>query len=377
MDREQHIVQDAAELYAVYVMQKQAEELGAAATESSESRLEEFLAYLRGGGLSMDDFTNGKYRQYKINADFQLPRFVARVADMHPTAQLDFENVEKEFRNRGLKGDFLLTITNETAPLAVSLKNYIGAGGVTRPQVGSGTFASFAAGFVFERMGVGTYLDPTTGLPFRGSNAIARNEVLTRTGRADLIPILAVLDGLQAEVRAEFLGPDGAYYDRARVKAAARRVASAGIAATLELFEKLSLPVVRQVFLTRSGLDGEEEALFFDSARYVDSITTPRYHELRERLNSPDTDLDVRQYGQGIRFSFRDGRGVVLQTDVPYTINTNGAWYRPGVRFPGTVTYVDKGHPVELAWGQRRPYKSREIATSVNMYVDLAKAGLF
>lgn len=377
MDREQHVIQDAAEFYAVYVMQKTAERLGAASTQSSESRLEEFLSYLLEGDLSRHDFSEGKYKQYKINADFQLPNFVQRVSYMHKHSRLNFENVEKEFRNRGLKGDFLLHVTGEDEPIPVSLKNYIGSGGITRPQVGSGTFASFAAGFVFERVGVGRYLNPITGDTFAGSNATERNKILANTGRADLVPILAVLDDLQAQVREEFLGPDCEYYDAARVKAAAQRVARAGISATLELFDRLGLDTVRQVFLTRSGLDGAEEALFFDADRYVDSITTHPYHELRERLNAPQTTLDIAEAGQGIRFTFSDDRGVVLQTDVPYTINTNGAWFRPKERFTGTQRYIDKGHPVDLVWGQRRPRKSKEIATSVNMYVDLARAGLF
>jgi hypothetical protein len=377
MDREQHVVQDAAEVYSVFVMQRAAEEMQKAAQQSSSDRLEDFYQYLDEAGLTLNDFESGRYRQYKVNADLQLPKFVERISAALDSSRLGFINVEKEFRNRGLKGDFVLSYGEGADEIPVSLKNYIGSGGVSRPQVGSGTFASFAASFVFERVGVGAYLDPTSGDPFRGSDVEQRTRILLATNRGDLVPLLAVLDQVQAEVREEFLGPSGVHYDQAKVKAAAQRVASMGIDATLELFQRLSIDHVRSVFLARTGLDGEEEALFFDDQRYVDSITTREYHELRQRLNDPGAKLDISRQGQGIRFEFSDAEGPILRTDVPYTINTNGAWYRPKERYSGTRQYLDKGHLVDLAWGQRRPYKSREIATSVNMYVDLAKAGIF
>lgn len=378
MEREQHIIQDAAEHYAVYVMQREAEDLGVATTPMSGELQQQFEQYLTDGGLSPQDFDRGKFRKYKANADHQLPAFVQRLSAHFPNTTLDFENVEKEYRNRGLKADFLLQVGGLGDPIAVSLKNYIGAGGILRPQVSSGTFASFAASFIFERVGVGAYADPRSPMgSFRGSDADTRDDVLRYLGRSNLIDPLRVLDQLQAEVREEFLGPDCEFYDAARVSRAARRVAAVAIDVVLELFERLGIDTVRAVLLARIGLDGKEEALFFDSDRYVDSITNRRYHDLRGVLNDSETEFVVAQHGQGIRFAFLRSGSPVLQTDVPFTINTNGAWYRPSQRYEGTQIYSDKGHEVELRWGQRRPYKSREIATSVNTYVDLARTGIF
>lgn len=378
MDREQHVIQDAAEHYAVYVMQREAEALGRAISSSSAERLGEFHAYLAAHSLAPRDFERGLFGQYKVNADLQLPRFVDRLAEHYADDALEFECVEKEARDRGDKADFVIHRSSTRTPVPVSLKNYIGSGGVTRPQVASGTFASFAAGFVFERVGVGRYADPReAGATFRGADATTREAVLEAMGRSDLIRPLRTLDALQADVRREFLSADCEFYDRERVRRAAARVAEAGIAATLDFFTRIGLDQVRERFLSRIGLDGREEALFFDEARYVDSITNPRYHELRERLNAPETRFEVHQHKQSVRFTFASGEGPLLVTDVPFTINTNGAWFRPKERFTGTMTYVDKGHPVELRWGQRRPYKSREIATSVNTYIDLQRVGIF
>ncbi len=378
MEQEEHHIQDAAEHYAVFVMQRRAEEIGVASAPLSSDLELRFRSYLSGVNLTAEDFSEGRYPRYKNNVDQQVPAFVDRLAEHFPGATLDFENVEAEYRNLGLKGDFLIKVGGLNDPKAVSLKNYVGGSGISRPQVASGTFASFAASFIFERVGVGVYSDPrTVGSTFAGSNATVRNEILTHMGRGDLIPILAVLDKLQAEVRAEFLGPDCEFYDGERVRSAVQRIAQPGIDAVLQIFATLGIEDVRRIFLARIGLDGKEEALYFDSSRYVDSITNHRYHEFRVRLNDPATRFTVTQHGQGIRFAFVEGSKTLLATDVPFTINTNGAWYRPRPRFEGSREYNDKGHAVSLLWGQRRPYKSKEIATSVNTYLNLVKAGIF
>ena len=59
--------------------------------------------------------------------------------------------------------------------------------------------------------------------------------------------------------------------------------------------------------------------------------------------------------------------------DVPFTINKNGAWISEeyqGERFHAKEQKM-------LATGQRRPKKSKELATSTNTYVDFAAAGIF
>lgn len=377
MDRDQHVTQDAAELYAVYVMQRTVEQLNRATQESSSRLYDEFVSYLADAGINEDWFSGGPYANYKRNADAQLPAFALRIVDHFPDSTFTFENVEKEYRDRGLKGDFVFLGTSLGSPISVSLKNYIGTGGIRRPQVGSGTFASFAQGFVFERVGVGTYLDPRSGGSFRGASKGARDDVLVHLGLQRMIPVFDQLDECQSMVRAEFLGADTEFYDSDRVATAARRVAEKGIQVTIDLFETLGLDRVKEVVLARAGLDGKEEALYFDAERYVDSITNRRYHDLRVALNDDETTLNVRQHGQGIRFDFMRDGVMLLSIHVPYTINTNGAWFRPKEYFEGTREYLDKGHRVQLRWGQRRPYKSKEIATSVNTYVDLQATGIF
>ena len=362
-------------------MQQTAEDLNVATTRCCYARLAEFVTYLTNCGLTLDEFERGEYARYKTNADLQLPDFVKRLADHFKGSTFDFENVEARIRNAGGKADVFIHVRGRGDPIPVSIKNYIGAGGITRPQVSSGTYLSFACGFVFDRMGVGKYIDPRPDAPsvaFKGSVVARRNDVLDFLGKSELKDPLAVLDRLQAEMREELLAPDCEMYDPARVRSVVERIAPVGIETVLHIFELLDHEVVRKKFLERIGMDGKEEALFFDAERYVDSITNPTYHKLREELNAATTAFTVRQHLQNIRFEFTDKADKALvPSDVPFTINTNGAWYRPKERYDGLREYNDKGHLVMLKWGQRRPYKSKEIATSTNTYLDLRKVGIF
>lgn len=380
MERKRHLVQDTAEVYAVAVMQEEAERLGVAGTRTAQQRRLEFGFYLSHSGLSLEDFHTGLYEKYKTNVDHQIPAFVRRLSE-HPAfagETLDFRNDEAAMRVLGQKGDFLITVGKRQPNIAVSLKNYIGGGGITRPQVSSGTFLSFACGFVFDRVGVGQYTDPRKeGAVFQGRAAVSRNAVLTYEGRPEFIEPLAALEGLQLEMRTELLADDCQMYDAARVKAVVNRIARPGIETVLRIFDLLGHDTVRFAVLARMGMDGKEQSLFFDADRYVDSMTNPAYHQLLDRLNDDATTFTVAQHKQNIRFSFRRGSELVLKTDVPFTINTNGAWHRPAERYSGTQRIIDKGVPVDLLWGERRPRKCMEIATSTNTYVDLAKVGIF
>ncbi|OYX59398.1 MAG: hypothetical protein B7Y93_00100 [Micrococcales bacterium 32-70-13] len=377
MDRDQHITQDAAEFYAVYLMAKTAEEMGVAILPHSKELWQEFVDYLAIAhrDWAISDF-GSRYPAYKANADAQVPAFVQRLAVAFPGSKFAFEVDEARLRNLGKKADFILTIDEPSRTYAVSLKNYVGPGGVKRPQVSSGTFLSFAAGFVFERNGVGTYVDPRTpDTSFKGSNTKDRDAVLAFEGRADLAPLLMKLVDLQQHVRSRLLTLR--YYDQAAVKGVVAEIVPQAQDTLLSVFDVLGHDVVRQKFLERANLDGGEDALYFDGLQFADSITNPRFRELYARINDPNTTFKVVKAGQSLRFSFEANGAVVVSADVPLTINTNGAWHRPKPPYQGKQLKVDKGVPVELEWGEIRPRKSKEIATSTNLYLDLAAAGVF
>jgi hypothetical protein len=376
MDRDQHTVQDAAEHYAVYVMQRTAEEVGVAGTATVEELEHSFLAYLDEVGVTLGEFETGLYGKYKRNVDSQVPRFVTRLSEEFPGEPLDFWIDEATQRSLGKKADFFISVGLGKREIPVSLKNYIGGGGITRPQVSSGTFLSFANRFVFDRLGVGSYVDPREpGAIFQGSNEEVRNAILAFEGRHELIEPLQILQKLNQGMREELLRYK--FFDQAAFRREIERIAPVGIRTVLRIFDILGIGVVREKFLASIGMDGTEEALFFDDSRYVDSITDRAYHDLRELLNDSRASFEIREHKQNLRLSFAREDRKLLSVDVPFTINSNGAWWRPKERFEGIRVKNDKGHRVELQWGQLRPYKSRELATSTNTYLDLRKVGIF
>jgi hypothetical protein len=375
MEREEHITQDAAEHYAVFVMAHEAERMRVATRLHSPEIYKKFYEYLQERNWTLDDFAC-TCPAYKSNVDSEIPKFVLRLKSYYPNSTFEFVIDEAAFRNLGLKADFTVKISSEIEPHYVSLKNYVGGSGITRPQVSSGTFLSFAAGFVFERVGVGTYVDPRSpGASFKGSNTLERNAVLDFQRRSDLKAPLQVLEDIQQRVRTDLLSLR--FYDAKRVKEVVANIVPEAHSAVLNIFSILGVETVRKKFLERAGLDINEGVLYFDSVNCLDSITNQRFAELLDLVNDPATDFEVVTSGQSIRFTFRAGDVTVLAVDVPFTINTNGAWYRPKQRFEGTQIKIDKGHSVSLAWGEIRPYKSKELATSTNTYINLKATGIF
>lgn len=375
MDREQHITQDAAEHYATFLMAKVAEESGKSFGSSSDELWGSFLTYLHDRGWNIDDFTK-KFPKYKSNCDQQIPAFVNRLIAKFSKSKFEFGIDEARYRNYGIKADFSIRRDDSDKTWLVSLKNYIGSGGIDRPQVSSGTFLSFACGFVFDRVGVGVYNDPRPlGTTFKGSQRSIRNRILNFQGRGDQIEDLEKLEHLQAYLRERLLGIR--YYDESEVKATVEAIVGPAQGAILRIFDRLGPSVVREKFLERAGLDGNEEILFFDKNKSIDSITNDRFSSLVTALNSPDTTFSYSKVGQNIRFKFSRSDEVVLATDVPLTINTNGAWHRPKTVYTGTQMKIDKGKEVWLRWGEIRPAKSKEIATSTNTYINLKATGVF
>lgn len=375
MDRNQHITQDAAEFYAVYKMAEAAIGFGISTSKDLSAHWENFKKYLDDRSWDFEEDFSRHYPLYRKNVDHQIPQFVGRLKAFFPGSRFDFELDEAVFRSLGLKADFMVIQEGRDRPFFVSLKNYIGKGGVQRPQLSSGTFLSFAAGFIFDRSGVGKYLDPRVpGGEFSGRKKTERDAVLAHINKQALVAPLQELEDLQQIVRSTLLPIQ--MYDPEAVKEVVRRIVPPAQRALLEIFDELGHDQVRKKFLERAGLDSDEDLLFFDQKNSLDSITNPAFSDLKARVNDPETLFTISPVGQSLRFAFSDRAGIILSSDVPLTVNTNGAWFTPKLKYEGLQEKNDKGKILMLRWGQIRPAKSREISTSTNLYLDLKKTGV-
>lgn len=373
MRDEEHFVQDALEIYAVAKMQELAQDRGVAITGDASTKLRDFLIYAHQRGFSMDDFETGRWRMYKNSYDRHLPVFIDRLMEAFPGQSFDFTNTEVENRNAQLKGDFRIT-TSAGLSMSVSLKNY--RNGALRPQLNSGTYNSFILNFLFDSPGVGSFLDPLSGRTFRGTPASVRDVMLRANGYDAILPYMAQMDQLNAEIRARFIDtPEFAFLDEATFDRARKECGAAGASLAIQILTHIDPARLKARALKMVGMDGSEEMLLMDPNVLADTITNPVFRALRETLQDAATELRPVRKGQGIALDFINAdNDVVLEVYVPFTINKNGAWIS-GDRYEGLRLHKKEG--VELAWGQRRPRKSRELATSINTYVNFGATAIF
>ncbi len=373
MRDEEHYVQDTLEVYAVARLQQLAQEARLAITADANLKMQAFRNYAAGHGFTEDVFVVGRWRVYKATYDRHLPVFFSRLAEKFPGKLFDFTNTEVANRNAQLKGDFLITMSPSGTSLSVSLKNY--RNGAKRPQLNSGTYNSFILNFLFESPSVGTFADPKTRGTFRSTPAAERNEALTRNGYGAIVEYMAQMDLLNKRIRARFIDTpefemlDEAVFDRARKQCGEL---GANLAATI--LTHIDPARLKARALKMVGMDGIEEMLIMDPDLFSDTITDPVFAALRHSLHDPDCVVVPARKGQGLAMDFVKGVRTLLEVTVPFTINKNGAWIS-GDSYAGTRYHEKEG--VRLAYGQRRPKKSRELATSINTYVNFGATGIF
>ena len=154
MKQSVHIIQDACEHYAVAVMQELTEKQNRAITNNSLFLYSEYEKYLTDRGMKHEDIVSD---QYIKNLMVHLPNFVEKLLNKEPRLKMNFSCIEKEARNKNLKGDFELELSNKNR-INFSLKNY--NGGIRNMQYQSGTFNSFIMNLFFDSSGVGSYTYP-------------------------------------------------------------------------------------------------------------------------------------------------------------------------------------------------------------------------
>lgn len=372
METDKHFIQDAAELYAVFIMQQESENLGLAQESRSREVHTEFILYLENRGLSWKEFTEGKHSIYYNNVHKHLPNYVKDLAGRFKGQKFDFYDVEKAARNANLKADFEIHF-DKGPKVAVSLKNY-DLPSVGRIQVNSGTFNSFINNFFFEQSGVGMYLWPGDATQtFRGSSKTKRNAAYQALGLMDLIPFLEKLDNLNEEIKNTFVyGKEFEYLDEFKFDLARKSCGESGIALSLEILNYIDQNhphLIKQRLLKMTGFAGSEELLVLAEKDKLDSITNSQFQKKLDLARSQASEVTYYQNGQGIRFDFISDTEVLFDVHIPFTINKNGAWIS-GEPYEGTRLHVKENK--QLAYGQRRPKKSKELATSINTYLNLS-----
>ena len=364
-----HYMQDAAEAYIVFKLQELAVENDAALTDNVDEKFDTFMTYCSERSISQK-FGDSVY---KTNIDAIVDNFFQDIVFKFPGRKFDVVDVEKKFRDLKLKGDFAIYFSEDDY-VSFSLKNY--KNGYDRIQLCSGTWNSFLNNFLFESDGVGMFINPNTKERFKGSNRAVRDELIESMGFSSLKGIYNQFDNILDSVRTFYVNSEEANMWQnvaTRWKNDCAKYGQEAAQSIVDALDSLDNSVIKQRIIKMAGLNYDEEILLIGEGNYCCSLFNTNYRNILERCNSIDSVVEYKVNGKGVLFTITDGEDIV-SIEVPFTLQKNGAWYLCGEAYEGTVYH--KKEQVDLAYGQRRPKKSKEINTSTNTYLNLKKAGV-
>lgn len=364
--QDEHYIQDAGELYWVYKLQEHLETNNTAIKNDSHIKKEEFLKYCSDRNIT----TKFDKSIYKKNVDNVIQLFLSSLLTKFKDQKMNIINIEVDARNDSLKGDFAITFLDKPN-ISVSLKNY--KSGFNRIQLCSGTWISFLNRFILTKAkGPGMFID-IDGNKFSGSNISKRDECYKELGYSNLIEPMNRLDEINKIVKQKYVYDKETEFFNESVKKMWKQDCSkygcegANIVKTcLDYIPKNKL---LELLLNMTNLDSKEELLLIGKNQMLCSLFNTDYNNMLNRAKNSQLSLNVKN--QSLWFHLNDTNGSILSIDVPFTLQKNGAWF-----LEKEYKHMDYYHPKEeitLKYSQRRPKKSKEIATSTNMWFNLTK----
>ena len=361
-------MQDAAEAYIVYLLQDLAVKNNTALTDSAEDKKKIFNIYCYDRGIE-SDFNKSVYKE---NIDAVVDKFYSDLIKEYPNKKFDFVDVEKEFRDKKLKGDFIIQFEDESY-VSFSLKNYKqGFGSI---QLCSGTWHSFLNNFLFKPVGVGTFKDPFTGQVFQGCNYEYRDNLIERLGLSSLKDVYNFFDNVNKTIKEYYAkGDEAKHWDNISSKWE-QDCEKYGLEAVDKVISALNVidnNKIKERIIKMAGLNYDEELLLIGKGKYVCSLLNDRYGEILKRVNSDKCEIEYGKNEKSVLFTLKDNDGTIISIKVPFTLQANGAWYRDS----SYIEYHQK-EKMSLVYGQRRPKKSKELSTSTNTFLPLKKAGVY
>jgi len=363
----EHYVQDAAEIYLAVLLQQEAEHQGVALKHTSKELLKKFEKACVEGKIETKFFKSKYYKN--IEATYQS--IVQDIIKKYPDRKFHFKYVDVVYRNLGKKGD-LVIVLDDGEKVSVSLKNY--QNGYSSIQVCSGTFNSTLINFLFDdtNCSPGMYIAPN-GVIFKGSNREYRDGLVKRD-YPQLLPFFTQLDTINDDTRDFYINsPEAEYYENIadQWKKDCSSVGTKVAPLIVEALSYLPNEMILKRLQKATGLVSEEHLLCLGKGEYLFSVTNLEYQKLCARVKAA-THVEVESRGQSVFYHICDADGTIISINQPCTLQKNGTWFATNEdKFEGLREKNDKGTKFMLKWGQRRPRKSKELATSTNMYLRL------
>lgn len=366
--REDHYIQDDAELYLTLRLQQLSEQNGISTRSDYEGLYADLINSLKNHKIDLKKFLNSGYAQA---IDKTVDEVFATMKNHYQGKTLDFICVETEYRNQNKKGDFVILLDGEEE-VSVSLKNYKKLSDI---QTCSGTYFSFLNNFLLEKVGVGQYIHPITKKKISSSSDKIWS-ALEAVGNSTIVRHQRYMKEIQDTLKKKYTkSSEYEFYNEATKKEWIKDCSQFGhsaIDSTIMALSTLPNEIVRDRFLHMSGLDHKEELLIIsnhgDHGEFMFSPTHEKYQNLVTECQKPNVTVSYRKNKKNLLITLIGESGnELISIDVPFTFNKNGSWHCPKDRYQGTQ-YHEKENK-SLLWGQLRPKKSGEMATSINTWV--------
>jgi hypothetical protein len=183
------------------------------------------------------------------------------------------------------------------------------------------------------------------------------------------------MDQIHEHMRNEVLRSDYyKFYDEARFDSLRKKIGQAGVSVAFDILNNIEDEIIIKNILTSTGFLDGEELLAISPTEFLDTYTNLAFMNFRSKLADDKVMVLYEKKGQSLILNVSRENCGLLEVNIPFTINSNGAWWRDEP-FSGT-----KYHPKEklnMRYGQLRPKKSREIATSINTYIKILDASIY
>ena len=386
-----HYIQDATEQDLVYRVQKLLVLDNLAVTDDWQEKKKEFDDRL----VEKKIVTKYATSAYKACLDNHYLQVYNKLKDYRSGIKFDIVWIGRDGRNESKKGDFILTYEDGKV-VSYSLKVY--KKGYASIQVRSGTYNSWILSIILKDYAlpsVGMYSNPIPEeewknysnrkyvTKFDGGKSLAiRDIVLKYLGLNSAIDLLHALDKVKEDSIARFRddlymrnyfndGVEKAWKDQCKV------AGNAGASLICDYLKSENVDMKDWV-LKQIGFSGGEELLALSPKNYLLSTDSEQYKKAVARALSEESFVDYGVRCKGIGFTFKDNQGDIISINVPFTLNKNGAWWTRVKEFEGKKPYPGKNKDsgTMLSYGEWRPEKSQEMATSINTYVELKEAGI-
>ena len=395
-----HNVQDAAEIYFAYKLQLELETHNKHVSTYASTLKQEFDDYLSKLQITFSQFL--KHHFYAKNVDKHVKLIAKIIIDIYPDQYVDIRCVESDFRNLGKKGDFVIIRSSERIVdttydwtqyphISVSLKNQKQH---IRYQCCSGTFVSFLLNMIYDRHGPGQLIIPGSqtdtkpnGETFTSRKDFSSEESRTKISMPDQVyEAITQLKAINQTYRTKFIEGDFGklwYNCKDAWKQDCTNAGESAANIILPILNSLDKKSLKKRVLKMCGFNSEaEELLILSKDGFIFSIHNPKFKDVITKVNRDDYEIRVIKHCKSIRFNFAQvGLNICEQPlflkgicTVPLTLQKNGAWWLPTTKHEGTK-YHEK-EKCELAYGERRPKKSRELNTSTNCFVNMRNIGI-